>query len=288
MQRSALFTVLVFSFLVFGVWACPDGPRVIGPDGSVLPVEAVKEAPAGTAISVVPAKAIALSGVVPMVLAGLFALATSLLLRLKRVHWLKAAPLMSVLLLMMVTLGLEASPVGLEVGAPLPQEATSGDVLHYVFKIMNTSDVEDTLMLGAASQHGWMTAIPEGSTVRLGPGETAEITVELAVPRAVTAGTEDILTLIVISRVSGEAATSSTVTKVTRNYMRRPHHVYGVTPVDTAGVYASAAYPAYAANDRAILASSGDYGDAMLGSVLACLLTPRWLLPPRKMRISKR
>jgi len=160
-----------------------------GPDGSVLPAEAVKEAPAGTAISAVPAKAIALSGVVPMVLAGLFALATSLLLRLKRVHWLKAAPLISVLLLM-VTLGLEASPVGLEVGAPLPQEATSGDVLHYVFKIMNTSDVEDTLMLGAASQHGWMTAIPEGSTVRLGPGETAEITVELAVPRAVTAGTE--------------------------------------------------------------------------------------------------
>jgi len=230
MQRSALFTVLVFSFLVFGVGACPDGPRVIGPDGSVLPAEAVKEAPAGTAISAVPAKAIALSGVVPMVLAGLFALATSLLLRLKRVHWLKAAPLISVLLLM-VTLGLEASPVGLEVGAPLPQEATSGDVLHYVFKIMNTSDVEDTLMLGAASQHGWMTAIPEGSTVRLGPGETAEITVELAVPRAVTAGTEDILTLIVISRVSGEAVAASTVTKVTRNYMRKPHHVYGVTPV---------------------------------------------------------
>jgi len=205
-----------------------------------------------------------------MALVGLLALTTGLLLRLRKLRRPKAASVVALLLL--ATLSLEAASVGFEVGAPPPQEATSGDTLRYVFTLTNTSPGEETFLLGAASQHGWMTAILIGPTVTLGPGETAEIVVELAIPRAVTEGTEDVLTLLILSQGSGEALTASVITKVTRNYMRKPHHVYGVTPVDTAGVYASAAYPAYSANDKVVLATVEDYGDAMLGSVLACFL----------------
>ena len=276
---QVFFVVLASLFLVFGAWACPDGPRVIGPDGSILPAGEAKGAPTEVTASAALAKTTVSNRIVPVALVGLLALTTGLLLRLRKLLWLKAASVVAVLLL--ATLGLEAASVGFEVSAPPPQEATSGDTLRYVFALTNTSSAEDTFLLGAASQHGWMTAIPTGPVVTLGPGGTAWITVELA-PRAVTEGTEDVLTLLILSQKSGEVLAASVITKVTRNYMQIPHRVYGVTPVDTAGIFASSAYPAYAANDKAVLATCEDYGDAMLGSVLACLMDAPLLVTSTK------
>jgi len=267
MQREALLVVLALSFSVFGAWACPDGPRVIGPDGSIIPAGEVGEPVLEAAGSAVPAGA-PTCGILP-VLVVLLALGPVLLFRPGRAPRPKVVPVLAVLL---VALGLEAAAAGFEVAAPPPQEATSGDTLRYIFSLTNTGDLEESFILGASSQHGWSTAVSGGSTLSLGPGETAEIAVDLFIPRAVEAGTEDVLTLVVVSRRTGEVAIASVTTVVTRNYMRRPHHVYGVTPVDTAGVYASAAYPAYSANDKAVLVTVEDYGDAMLGSVLACFL----------------
>ena len=267
MQREALLVVLALSFSVFGAWACPDGPRVIGPDGSIIPAGEVGEPVLEAAGSAVPAGA-PTCGILP-VLVVLLALGSVLLFRPGRAPRPKVVPVLAVLL---VALGLEAAAAGFEVAAPPPQEATSGDTLRYIFSLTNTGDLEESFILGASSQHGWSTAVSGGSTLSLGPGETAEIAVDLFIPRAVEAGTEDVLTLVVVSRRTGEVAIASVTTVVTRNYMRRPHHVYGVTPVDTAGVYASAAYPAYSANDKAVLVTVEDYGDAMLGSVLACFL----------------
>ena len=65
MQRSALFTVLVFSLLVFGVGACPDGPRVICPDGSIIPAGEVGEPVLEAAGSAVPAGALT-CGILPV------------------------------------------------------------------------------------------------------------------------------------------------------------------------------------------------------------------------------
>lgn len=268
MRRKVLFAILVLSLCVFGAWACPDGPRVIGPDGSVLPAGEAKEALGEGPTLAVPATTTA-NGIVS-VLVGLLALGIVPLLWLGRARGLKPAFVVAILLL--ATLGLEAASVGFEISAPPPQEATSGDTLRYIFILTNTSDLEDTFILGASSQHGWNTAILGGSTLTLGPEKTAEIVVELLVPRAVEEGTEDVLILLVVSQRSGEVLTASATTRVTRNYMDKPHHVYGITPVDTAGVYASAAYPAYSANVQAVLTTVEDYGDAMLGSVLACFL----------------
>jgi len=278
MRRRVLFAILVLSFCVFGAWACPDGPRVIGPDGSVLPAGKEKEVTAEAATSAFSANAV-VNAIVPA-LVGLLVLTTFSLFWRGRERRFKTALVVAALLL--ASLGLEAASVGFEVSAPPSQEATSGDTLRYIFILTNTSDLEDTFILGASSQHGWNTAILGGSTLSLGPGQTTEVTIELLVPRAVEEGTEDVLILLVVSQKSGKVLTASVTTKVTRNYMEKPHHVYGITPVDTAGVYASAAYPAYSANDQAVLTTVEDYGDAMLGSVLACFLKAPLLVTSTK------
>ena len=65
MQRKVLFVVLALSFSAFGAWACPDGPRVIGPDGSIIPAGEVGEPVLEAAGSAVPAGALT-CGILPV------------------------------------------------------------------------------------------------------------------------------------------------------------------------------------------------------------------------------
>lgn len=160
---------------------------------------------------------------------------------------------------------------GLEVEAPSGDDATSGDILSYVFTVKNTGDVADQFSLEGASEHGWDVSISP-VLLEISPGAENNVTLELTVPRAVDEGTEDELSLIVTSLKSGEVVTASVTTTVTRNYMDKPHHIYGVTPLVTAATYASSAYPEYSANNKTVLVTSESYEDAMVGSVLACEL----------------
>jgi len=158
---------------------------------------------------------------------------------------------------------------GLEVGVPPGQDATSGDTLSYVFAVKNAGNVEDQFSLEAVSEHGWDVSISQ-ALLEIGPGVEKNATLELTVPRAMDQGTEDELSFIVTSVKSGEVVTASVTTEVTRNYMDKPHHVYGETPLVTATTYASSAYPEYSANNKAVLVTNESYEDAMVGSVLAC------------------
>ena len=160
---------------------------------------------------------------------------------------------------------------GLEVEAPSGEDATSGDTLSYVFTLKNTGNVADQFGLEGASEHGWDVSIAP-VLLEISPGAEKNVTLELTVPRAVDEGTEDELSLIVTSVRSGEVVTASLTTTVTRNYMDKPHHVYGVTPLVTAATYASSAYPEYSANNKTVLVTNESYEDAMAGSVLACEL----------------
>jgi len=65
MQREALLAVLALSFSVFGAWACPDGPRVIGPDGSIITAGEVGGPVLEAAGSAVPAGA-PMCGILPV------------------------------------------------------------------------------------------------------------------------------------------------------------------------------------------------------------------------------
>lgn len=160
---------------------------------------------------------------------------------------------------------------GLEVKAPSGEDATSGDTLSYVFTVKNTGGVADQFSLEGASEHGWDVSISP-VLLEISPGAEKNVTLELTVPRAVDEGTEDGLSLIVTSVKSGEVVTASVTTTVTRNYMDKPHHVYGVTPLVTAATYASSAYPEYSANNKTVLVTNESYEDAMVGGVLACEL----------------
>ena len=160
---------------------------------------------------------------------------------------------------------------GLEVEAPSGEDATSGDTLSYVFTLKNTGNVADQFGLEGASEHGWDVSIAP-VLLQISPGAEKNVTLELTAPRAVDEGTEDELSLIVTSVRSGEVVTASLTTTVTRNYMDKPHHVYGVTPLVTAATYASSAYPEYSANNKTVLVTNESYEDAMAGSVLACEL----------------
>ena len=138
---------------------------------------------------------------------------------------------------------------GLEVGAPAGEDATTGDTLSYVFTLKNTGNTADQFSLEAVSEHGWDVSISQ-ALLEIDPGAEKNVTVELIVPRAVDQGTEDELSFMVTSVESGEVVTASVTTEVTRNYMDKPHHVYGETPLVTAATYASSAYPEYSANNK--------------------------------------
>jgi hypothetical protein len=99
-----------------------------------------------------------------------------------------------------------------QVIAPAPQTANSGETVNYNFIVQNLQNTSDTFNLSVQSSQGWSVSLANGSSIVVEAASSASVSVNLTIPDLGVGTYNDVLTLTATSQSDGEVTNNDAVT----------------------------------------------------------------------------